>query len=224
MKKIKNEIKCVVFDMDGTIIDSEIIWANAAIIINKKYNINLDNDLRLLFCGRKKENVVRIMQKKFPNIDAASVRQEWSNMAKKEMDCKGVSLKRGFKNLINYLKKQNYKLGLATGSSKATVDKCFKSNSLSADAIFDKIITIEQVKKGKPNPEIYKKLIKALGVKAKNCLCVEDSPNGAKSAWKAGLNVVLVPDVFPPTKQCQRKCCAILKDLNEVKAYIKTLN
>lgn len=224
MKKLKNEIKCIVFDLDGTIVDSEKVWTDKSLLLNKKYSINMDDNFRLYCCGRSTQDIVNRLQKIAPSIDAAAVRQEWVQMVKTEIETNGVPLKEGFLNLLNFLKKQNIKLGLATGSNRDTISNYFKLNNLNEHEIFDQIVTVHDVNAGKPKPDIYKKLCKDLGLDAKNCLCIEDSPNGAKSAWRAGLNVILVPDVFVPTFMCKQKCCAILNNLNEVLDFISQIN
>lgn len=223
MKKIKHQIKCIVFDLDGTIMDSEKVWKDTSLLLNKKYGINIDNDFRLFCCGRKEKDIINKMKILYPNVNAAAVRQEWINMVETQMINNGVPLKDGFMELIDFLKKQDVKLGLATGSSRETVSKDFEMNNLNENEIFEQIVTVHEVKRGKPEPDIYKKLCKKLHVNAKNCLCIEDSPNGAKAAWRAGLKVILVPDVFPPTQDCKRKCCAILNNLNDVRLFISNL-
>ncbi len=223
MKKLKNKIECIVFDLDGTIMDSEKEWKDTSLLLNKKYGINIDNDFRLFCCGRKEKDIVNKMKILYPNINAAAVRQEWINMAENQMTKNGVPLKEGFRELLDFLKRKDVKLGLATGSSRQLVTRDFKLNKLNENEIFEQIVTVQEVKAGKPKPYIYKEICKRLDISAKNCLCIEDSPNGAKAAWRAGLNVVLVPDVFPPTPECRRKCIAILNNLTDVHFFLSNL-
>ena len=215
-----NNIAGIIFDLDGTIFDSEKVWKDAAIEMNKKFNINIDDQFRLECCGRGENETILALHKKFPNIDAAEVRKEWGDLVRDTISMNGVKFKKGFKSLINYLIKNKVKIGLATGSKYECIEKYFQNTGFNPKKIFDAILTIENVKKGKPNPEIYKKAMKKLNVKPKQCIVIEDSPNGAQAAWRCGAKVLLVPDVFPPTKQALRKCVT-LKDLNEVKKYLQ---
>lgn len=223
MQELKGKIKCVVFDMDGTLFDSEKVWKDVSLLMNKKYKINIDDQMRLNFCGRATQEVIDILQEKFPYIDAKKVRQEWEKTVKQEIYDNGVEPKEGFSNLLEFLLGTDLKLGLATGSKIKDVEVYFKKTKYKPKEIFDEIITIDDVSVGKPSPEIYKIASKRLGVKSKNCLAIEDSPNGALSALKAGFNVILVPDAFKSSNEIIDKCCGCFNDLNEVKDFLKDL-
>ncbi len=221
MKEIKGKSKCVVFDMDGTIFDSEKVWKNTALELNKKYNINIDDDFRAKCCGKKNDLIIKYLNATFPSIDGAKVREEWLNLVEEEATKNGVPLKPGFKNLINFLLKKHVKLGLATGSNLKEVQIYFNKINLDEKKIFDIILTCDDYKKSKPNPEVYKTARKILQTKAKNCLGIEDSANGSKACWRAGFNTILVPDVFDVSADAYKNCVGVFKDLNEVKTFLQ---
>ena len=141
-------------------------------------------------------------------------------MVEEEIEANGVAVKPGFYNLLQFLQAHKIKLGLATGSNLYKILLYFKSTTLDVSRIFDAILTINDYKKSKPNPEIYKKISKQLGVNPKNCLAIEDSPNGATAAWRAGFNTIVVPDVFDVSKDAYKNCVGIFKDLNKVKDFL----
>lgn len=211
---------CVIFDMDGLIFDSEKIWKITAEELNEEYNINIDEKFRLFCCGRGEDETIQHIHQKFPHVDAALVRKKWGDKVHHIIQTKGVPLKKGFLPLLQYLQKNNVPLGLATGSKYEEVLQYFKSVGLDAKKIFKSIVPIEKVTRGKPNPQCYKIAIEELGFKPEDCIVVEDSPNGALAGIRAGCKVLLIPDVFMPTKKAIEKC-VLLKDLIQAKEYLQ---
>ena len=218
---MKNPLKCVIFDVDGTIFDSEKVWKEKAAEISKKYNIDIDEPLRVKLCGRSEKAAIKIMHKAFPSINAAAVRKEWRDSVVMVMRTQNIPLKKGFKSLFNFLKSHSFRLALASGNSLEGIKIYFENIGMNATETFDGIFTSQDVKRSKPSPQIYRLACKKLNVKPKDCLVIEDSPNGVKSATRAGIKTIMVPDVFPPTPYCHRHALAILPNLNEVEKFLK---
>ena len=72
----------------------------------------------------------------------------------------------------------------------------------------------------KPDPEIYQKAIKSLNLKPEDCIAVEDSPNGIRSAFAANLKVIMIPDKIQPTEEIKQKTFKIYKNLSEIKEIL----
>ncbi len=218
-----SKIKCVIFDVDGTIFDSETIWEQTCKQLCKKFNTTLSDEARLQMSGRNAKEIIAFIHKQCPDIDAAAFREQWEEMVFKYNEQHGMKFKKGFLNLMKYLQKTSLRVAIATGSRKSDVVSRFKKHNIDAEKMFEQIITTSQVKKGKPSPQVYKLVLKRLNLKAKNCIVIEDSPNGTKSAVKAGIPTILIPDVFKPDKFALKHAITILKDMDEAKTFLKSM-
>ena len=85
---------------------------------------------------------------------------------------------------------------------------------------FDGFVSVEEVKRGKPFPDVYLFACSRLGLDPGECLAIEDSPNGVRSAYDAGVKVVMVPDLTGPTDEL-RRMCRVADRIEEVMEYLK---
>ncbi len=179
--------KAVIFDMDGTIIDSLPLHDQAVSLVLEEigagevprdYEPGLNN----------KEQWEHILGTN-PDINTKlSVAELVARTKSKYLELhKDVEARDGFWSLARYLKEKGFKLSLVTNTDRDVTDLLLKR--LGADqGVFDIVITGDEVKKKKPSPEIYKKALKTLGVRAKDTVAFEDTIVGAKSATEAGLS------------------------------------
>ncbi|HWQ08829.1 MAG TPA: HAD family hydrolase, partial [Holophaga sp.] len=88
---------------------------------------------------------------------------------------------------------------------------------------FDALVTRDLVQAGKPSPEIYLKAASMLGCAPEECLAFEDSPTGIEAALAAGMPVVMVPDLIPPTDELRARCAAVFPSLGEAAKALEGL-
>jgi HAD superfamily hydrolase (TIGR01509 family) len=177
-------IKGVIFDMDGTIINSEPVHILAEKTVCEKYKIPIKKEDWDYFKGRSAiDNFSWLIKKyKVNNISSEKLVDE-----KRKIFFKNILSINLFDNTINilkWLKKNNYKISLATSSPLIVQKKIFKFFNL--NNYFDSVVTLDNVKKGKPNPELFSLAIKSLSLKKNECIVVEDAENGIIAAKKAG--------------------------------------
>jgi HAD superfamily hydrolase (TIGR01509 family) len=91
--------------------------------------------------------------------------------------------------------------------------------SLGIRQYFDSFVSVKEVKRGKPFPDVYLLACRKLGLDPGECLAVEDSPNGVRSAYDAGVKVVMVPDLTGPTDEL-RRMCRVADGIEEVMEYL----
>ena len=82
------------------------------------------------------------------------------------------------------------------------------------------MISCSMVENGKPDPDVYLYACDRLGLAPERCLALEDSPNGVLSAHRAGIPVIMVPDLTEPDEETKKLVYAVAKDLKEVEKYI----
>ncbi|MBO5351842.1 MAG: HAD-IA family hydrolase, partial [Lachnospiraceae bacterium] len=128
-------------------------------------------------------------------------------------------VKKGLYVLLDYLKENGYKLAVASSTSKRGVERNLKSAGVLE--YFDAIICGDMVEKSKPEPEIYLKACEALGVEPAEALALEDSRNGLLSAYRAGMKVIMVPDLWEADEEVKAFLWNMCNDLEEVKVFLE---
>lgn len=190
------KISAVVFDMDGVLVDARewhYIALNRALELFG-YTIPREEHL-LVYDGLPTRRKLEVLSSK---SDLPISLHEFVNHLKQiyTVDLIHRNCKPTFRHerALKELKKQGYKLGLASNSISATIQLMMEKTSLLH--YFDEVISADQVTNGKPDPEIYTKIFDLLEINPKNILVVEDNENGIQGALSAGANVlkVLNPD------------------------------
>lgn len=214
----------VIFDMDGVIFDSENIWKKSFILANEKFNLNLSEEFRQKTCGMNENDTRVLLKTKYPNLDIESYRNFMGEYFEDYILKNKAPLKEGFLELLDYLKKKKYKIALATGNDLQFVKIMFKSINLSVNDVFDYVITGEQVLNGKPNPEVYEKAVKGINETPQNCIVLEDSLNGIKSATSAGCKAIMVIDIIKPDDYAKNNAFKIYDSLLQVKDLLQKID
>lgn len=194
------EIKGVIFDMDGLILDTEKLyqrfWREAAEICGFKMSREQALQLRSL-----DKNLAKNLLKEFfgDECDYQKLHDVRVKLMADYISENGVQAKPGVRELVSYLKAKEYKIAIATATNYerandhlalAGVRDCFQN-----------IICASNVKHGKPYPDVYLYACEMLGLEPQNCAALEDSPNGILAAYSAGCVPILVPDNEYPDEE-----------------------
>ena len=186
-------IKAVLFDLDGTIIDTEkyyrLYWPKA--FAKFGYELTDEQGLRMRSLGSPyvEEYLQSIFGKK---IETTKIKNYARSLVDESVNKNGLELKDGVIECLKYLKTKNVKIAIVTATAIARATKYV--NNAKIEEYFDDIISAKNVPYGKPAPDVYLTACEKLNVKPEETIAVEDSPNGVMSASRAGCNVVMVPD------------------------------
>jgi len=196
-------IKAVIFDMDGTLIDSMWLWKAIDIEYLGKHHIELPQDLQKDIEGMSFSETAKYFKTRFHLLDdVETIKQEWNEMANDYYAHK-VPLKDKANDFLLRLKANDLKLGIGTSNSKELLAVIMDKFQL--DAIFDTVRTSCEVEKGKPHPAIYLQVAKDLGVEPWECMVFEDVPNGLEAANRAGMTSVAIFDEFSKHMDQEKK-------------------
>lgn len=208
-------IKAVIFDMDGLMFDTEALAIEAWKYAGEKFGYNISSSIIKKTIGLDINCTKEIFEKNFDEkFDFYAVKSLCNEYIDKYIDSKGIPVKKGLKELLEYIKKRKLKIAIATSTeNKRTVYYLTKANIIN---YFNNILCGDMIEKGKPDPEIYLKAVESLGVKPEECVVLEDSPIGSISAHKAGCIVIMVPDIIKPDKKTKKIISDLAEDLNDV--------
>jgi len=213
-----SEIKGIIFDMDGVLIDSEsisdITWVAAA----KDFNIPMTMDILNSCRGSNKQDIIEILKKDFgQDFDAEAYLKRTGDYFWQIEAQNGVDLMPFVNETLKYLSKK-YKLALA--SSTKEKDVITHLNKTGILQYFPDRMCGDMVTHSKPHPEIYEKACKLIGLSPSECVAIEDSMNGIKSAYAAGMKTIMVPDRIQPTEEIKPFCWKVCKSLDELKSVL----
>jgi HAD superfamily hydrolase (TIGR01509 family) len=186
------DIKAVIFDVDGTLIDSMWIWRQVDIEFLGKRGIPLPEKLQSEIEGMSFSETAIYFKAKFDLPETLEeIKAEWNEMAE-DYYKRHIKLKGGVKEFLGLLHEKGLTMGIATSNSRELVDHMLANHGIRQ--FFSKIRTSCEVEKGKPHPDVYLKVAEDMGIAPDNCLVFEDTLAGVMAARSAGMKVFAVAD------------------------------
>ena len=184
--------KAVLFDLDGTLVDSMWMWKDIDMEYLGKYGITLPPELQEYIEGMSFSEVSAYFKEAFGIKESLEeIKSEWVSMAKYKYTHE-VPLKPGALRFLKHLKEQGIPMGIATSNSRDLLDAVLESLEISP--YFDCCMTSCEAGAGKPAPDIYLKAAKILKTEPKDCLIFEDTPAGILAGNRAGIPVCAMAD------------------------------
>ena len=190
-----NGIKGVIFDLDGTLVDSMWIWPQVDHDYMEKYGLKKPMDMECLIEGKGCNEIADMFLTWFSTLNKTrtEIVSEWMDMTYDKY-VNDVTLKKGAKEFIYELSSAGVMLGIASSNAKELIHATL--DSLNVRQYFSSIHSADEVKHGKPSPEVYLKVLEDFGIPSKNCLVFEDIPMGILAGKNAGMKVCAVEDSF----------------------------
>lgn len=186
--------EAVIFDMDGSLVDSMWVWKEIDIQYLGRFGYAIPDDLQQKIEGMSFTETAVYFKERFSLPDTVEqIKKDWNQMAWENYRTK-VMLKPGARALLDYCKENGIKLGIATSNSRQIVDMVMKERNI--EGYFDCIMTSCEAKKGKPAPDIYLLTARQIGVSPEKCLVFEDIIFGIQAGKSAGMEVCAVEDAY----------------------------
>lgn len=211
--------KAVIFDMDGLLLDSEVLYRDAMIATAaaRGYEMPLELFLRMVGLPGAGSRVV-LNDHYGPDFDVDAL---WDGTSErfyglaKELLC----LKAGVVEILDTLDELNLPRAIATSSRHQDVEHHLEHTGLTGR--FHAIVAQGDYPRGKPDPAPFLTAAARLGVDPAHCLALEDSHNGVRAASGAGMMTIMVPDLLRPTEEIEALCLRISESLHEVEALVR---
>ena len=213
-------MKSVVFDMDGVLFDTERICRDSWVAVSKRYGINDMEQAFPLCIGRNSTDVEGIIKERYGKDFPYHVfRKEAAVVFWEMIEREGHPKKKGVDEILDFLKDNGWKVGLASSTNRETVIRHLEAAGILS--YFSAVIGGDEIIHSKPEPDIYLLACEKLGAKPKETYAIEDSYYGIISAYRAGMRPIMVPDLLPPTDEMRQISEIIMEDLIQVRYYLK---
>lgn len=207
-------IKLVIFDVDGTLVDSETVYVKAALknLEVNHYNIPMSAIMGIIgqnrVAGRK---LIESTQDDSFNYDKYI--KDFEKIRNQILENEPYKLKKGALNILNYCKKHNIKMAIATSTARDKQTKVL--TELGIIDYFDYMVFGDEINNSKPAPDIYLKVYEHYNIDKDEMIIYEDSKNGILSAHNAGIRVVYIKDIVDVEEEVTSLCYKQVKDLDE---------
>ena len=203
------KISAALFDMDGTVFDTEAIYRRAWLAAG------IPEALYRTYIGSPRQRIREIFTAN--NFDPDYIFSFKDEYVKKELE-KAIPLKPGAEECLRWLKENGYRTAIATSSSLNTALGYLERSGL--NTYFDAVVSGNQVENGKPAPDIFLKAAAELKKDPSECIVLEDSKNGVRAGRSAGMTTIMIPDLVPADDEMREKADAIFKTLFELPDFL----
>lgn len=207
-------IKLVIFDVDGTLVDSESIYVKAAIKNLEVNHYNIPMSAIMGIIGQNRVAGQRLIEStQDDSFDYDKYLEDFRKIRDELLEKEPYKLKKGALNILNYCKENNIKMAIATSTYR---DKQVKVlTNLGIIDYFDYMVFGDEIKNSKPAPDIYLKVYEHYNIDKDEMIIYEDSKNGILSAHNAGIRVVYIKDIVDVKEEVTSLCYKQVKDLDE---------
>jgi HAD superfamily hydrolase (TIGR01509 family) len=213
-------VAAVVFDMDGLLFDTEKLYGQAVLTAATELKIEMTTEVFHTFVGTPWEENMRRMREHYgESYPAEELRVTWMRHFEELVARDGLDVKPGVVALLDLLDELGLPRAIATSSSHGTVDHHLAAHGLTDR--FHYAVASGDYANAKPAPDPFLKAATLLGVDPRDCLALEDSFNGVRSASSAGMMTVMVPDLLQPPTEIRGLCAAVATSLLDVPALVR---
>lgn len=216
-------VRGVIFDMDGLMFDTErlatVLWNQ----VGDELRIDMTEEFLDSFRGQNPTAIRNAFLQRFGrefDFDGCMGRKD--ELQHRYIEEKGVPLKEGLPELLEYLKGQDIRMAVATSTQQSLAEKMLKIAGVYE--YFDAVAYGNKVKRSKPFPDIFQKAAEDLGVPMRECLVLEDSISGVQAGKAAGGYIIHIPDVVVVPEEVKDGITAELRSLRDVIDWIERGN
>lgn len=210
--------KGIIFDMDGTMFDTESIYHKGWELMAHRYGQVYNPGFQLAACGTTGETMRRIVNEFYPGIDPKSFIKDCSKWVEEQVRIE-LPEKPGLHEILSYAKQQGWKMAVASGSRKEMIEH--NLNKAGITDFFDAIASGHEVENGKPAPDVFLLAAKRLELDPSDCYVIEDGANGVRAGAAAGCDTIMVPDIIAADEEMKNLTVAVCDTLIDVISFLE---
>lgn len=211
MGKREHRIEAFIFDLDGTVIDSEENYYEADRRLFAEYGVDFSQEMKKKYIGSGNYEMMKNIKSEYGFSESAESLLEKKNRYYLELALEKTEVFPEMARLINILKQWQFPLAIASGTSPYIIERLLDRCSLTF--LFDVVVSAESVNRGKPAPDVFIETARRLGKPPRVCAVFEDSKYGVEAAHRAGMTCIAIPYIIEnPLPQCMKEADLLFEE------------
>lgn len=205
-------LKLVIFDMDGLLFDTEVATCRGFMDRAAAWGFSPSKEQYVQCLGKNGKGIQQLFREFFgEDIDAVELYRQVGERRMEILEEEGLMVKKGVRELLDFLEEKGVPKVVASGSDIELIKTYVGQTGL--DGRFEFLMSTDQVKRGKPYPDVFLEICSRVGVKPEETLVLEDAVNGVKAAVAGQIPVINVPDMIELPEELKKQCVAVVDSL-----------
>ncbi|MCP4753337.1 MAG: HAD family phosphatase [Proteobacteria bacterium] len=218
----KDHCRAVIFDMDGLMLDTEIISQKAFLQATRDFDYEVPVEIFIQIVGRNAESSKAFLYETFgESFPYQEIVGQMHAYEEESIGRHGIPLKPGLLELLDLLERFSIPKGVGTSTRKTQA--CNRLQIANIKDRFDIIVGGDEVQASKPAPDLFLQVARKLGVEQANCLVLEDSEPGVKAAYAADMTPIMVPDLKQPSEDIRKLAARVFPSLHQTVELLEPL-
>lgn len=212
------EFKGAIFDMDGLLFDTERIYQQIWQELAEERGVKLDSCFVNEISGTNGRHMCRIIERYYHVPDGAVIKDECMRRIRKRLSVH-VPVKQGVHEILDFFCKKDVRLAVASSTAAEQIESNLKMAGIRR--YFAAVVSGAEVRKGKPEPDIFLLAADRIGCRPAECFVFEDSENGIRAGYAAGCMTVMVPDIVKASPDILPYCAKVCQNLLQAQKEIE---
>lgn len=207
-----------IFDMDGLMFDTEAIWQEGWRIVAKEFGFKPREDFGRNISATSGEVMRNVVRTHYPGVDVDGFIEAGRNYVDNRLS-ESVPVKKGLLEILDLFRSKGVRMAVASSSGEERIRKNLVMTG--TDSYFDAVVSGQNMKRSKPEPDIFLAAADMLSLDPADCYVLEDSFGGVRAGHAAGCYTIMIPDQLAPTDEIRALADAIFPDLAECAASLQ---
>ncbi|MBQ3460351.1 MAG: HAD family phosphatase [Solobacterium sp.] len=207
-------LKGAIFDMDGLMFDTEQIWQKNWKLIADEMGVSLAEEFKYNICGTSGALMNSVIEKYYGVEDGSGIAADCKKRVHDDL-MESTPEKPGVHEILEFFRDAGVRIAVASSSSVEQIRRNLQNTN--TEDFIEVIVSGTELKRGKPEPDIFLTAAEKLGIDPCECYVFEDAFNGVKAGHAAGCCTIMIPDQMQPTEEIRALADAVCASLFEAR-------